>query len=405
MGYDGMLYLLFLCEVICDSVEYMVNVYCVDVMVCISNCDKIIFGMLNVVMWLNILLVFVLGGLMEVGKVVLNGKIYVLDLVDVMVVVVDDSVFDEDVKVIECLVCLICGLCLGMFIVNLMNCLIEVLGLLLLGNGLIFVIYVDCKWLFIEVGYLIVDIICRYYEQDDMLVLLCNVVNKKVFENVMLLDIVMGGFMNIVLYIFVVVYEGGIDFDLIDIDKLLCNVFCLFKVVFVKQDVYMEDVYCVGGIMVIFGQLECGGLIYCDMFIVYVLMLGDVIDRWDILCMDSEIVYNFFCVVFGGILMQIVFSQDVWWEMLDLDRQNGVICLVNLFFIVDGGLVVLKGNIVLDGCIVKMVGVDELILKFIGFVVVYESQDVVVSGILGNKVKVGDVVVICYEGLKGGLGM
>lgn len=283
MGYDGMLYLLLSCDIIVDLVEYMVNVYCVDVMVCILNCDKIMLGMLMVVMCFNILVIFVLGGLMEVGKmcfvnlVIKIVELKKFDFVDVMVIVVDQLYLDVDVVEVECLVCFICGLCLGMFIVNLMNCLIEVFGLLLFGNGMVVVMYVDCEQLFKCVGCCIVELMCQYYEQDDECVLLC-LVGFKVFENVMMFDIVMGGLINMILYLFVIVQEVGIDFMMKDIDCLLCIVLQLCKVVLNMNKYYIEDVYCVGGIMVIFGEFECVGKLYIDVLIVYVLMLKDVFD-------------------------------------------------------------------------------------------------------------------------------
>ncbi|MTH65766.1 dihydroxy-acid dehydratase [Paracoccus shanxieyensis] len=405
MGHDGMLYSLPSREVICDSVEYMVNAHCADAMVCISNCDKITPGMLNAAMRLNIPSVFVSGGPMEAGKVVLNGKTHALDLVDAMVAAADDSVSDEDVKVIERSACPTCGSCSGMFTANSMNCLTEALGLSLPGNGSTLATHADRKRLFIEAGHLIVDITRRHYEQDDMSVLPRNVANKKAFENAMSLDIAMGGSTNTVLHILAAAYEGGIDFDLTDIDKLSRNVPCLSKVAPAKQDVHMEDVHRAGGIMAILGQLERGGLIHRDTPTVHAPTLGDAIDRWDISRTDSETVHNFFRAAPGGIPTQTAFSQDARWETLDLDRQNGVIRSVNSPFTADGGLAVLKGNIALDGCIVKTAGVDESILKFTGPAVVYESQDAAVSGILGNKVKAGDVVVIRYEGPKGGPGM
>lgn len=374
MGYDGMFYLLLSCEIIVDSVEYMVNVYCVDVMVCIFNCDKIMLGMMMVVMCLNILVIFVFGGLMEVGKVDIEDlEMIKIDFVDVMVVVVDDKFIDEQLQQIEENVCLICGLCLGMFIVNLMNCLVEVFGFVFLGNGLILVIYVDCKVLFFEVGCCIVEIIKVYYEDEKFGYLLCEIVIFEVFENVMLLDIVMGGLINMILYLMVIVYEGKVDFIMNDIDCLLCKVFCLCKVVLNIYNVYMEDVYCVGGIFLIFGELYCGGLINENVFIVYLEIMGVVIVKWDIKVVNNLIVNELFKVVLGGVCIIQVFSQLNCYKELDIDCENGVICLFEYVFLKEGGLVVLFGNIVEQGCIVKIVGVDELIYKFIGVVKVYES--------------------------------
>ncbi|MTH76814.1 dihydroxy-acid dehydratase [Paracoccus aestuariivivens] len=405
MGHDGMLYSLPSREIIADSVEYMVNAHCADAMVCISNCDKITPGMLNAAMRLNIPAVFVSGGPMEAGKVVLHGKTHALDLVDAMVAAADDSVSDEDVQVIERSACPTCGSCSGMFTANSMNCLTEALGLSLPGNGSTLATHADRKRLFVEAGHLIVDLARRHYEQEDYSILPRNVANKKAFENAMSLDIAMGGSTNTVLHILAAAHEGGIDFDMSDIDRLSRKVPCLSKVAPAKQDVHMEDVHRAGGIMAILGQLERGGLVHRDTPTVHAPTLGDAIDRWDISRTDSETVHKFFSAAPGGIPTQVAFSQEARWETLDLDRQNGVIRSVNSPFTADGGLAVLKGNIALDGCIVKTAGVDESILKFTGPAVVYESQDAAVSGILTGKVKAGDVVVIRYEGPKGGPGM
>ncbi|MGA0614933.1 dihydroxy-acid dehydratase [Paracoccus sp. KR1-242] len=405
MGHDGMLYSLPSREIIADSVEYMVNAHCADAMVCISNCDKITPGMLNAAMRLNIPAVFVSGGPMEAGKVVLNGKTQALDLVDAMVAAADESVSDEDVKIIERSACPTCGSCSGMFTANSMNCLTEALGLSLPGNGSTLATHADRKRLFVEAGHLAVDIAKRYYEQDDTSVLPRNVANKRAFENAMSLDIAMGGSTNTVLHILAAAHEGGIDFTMDDIDALSRRVPCLSKVAPAKQDVHMEDVHRAGGIMAILGQLERGGLLHRDTPTVHTPTLGEAIDRWDISRTDSETVHNFFRAAPGGVPTQVAFSQDARWDTLDLDRQGGVIRSVNSPFTADGGLAVLRGNIAVDGCIVKTAGVDESILKFTGPAVVFESQDAAVSGILGKKVKAGDVVVIRYEGPKGGPGM
>ncbi|HWL57794.1 MAG TPA: dihydroxy-acid dehydratase [Paracoccus sp. (in: a-proteobacteria)] len=405
MGHDGMLYSLPSREIIADSVEYMVNAHCADAMVCISNCDKITPGMLNAAMRLNIPSIFVSGGPMEAGKVVMHGKKVALDLVDAMVAAADESISDEDVKVIERSACPTCGSCSGMFTANSMNCLTEALGLSLPGNGSTLATHADRKRLFVEAGHLVVDLAKRYYEQNDTSVLPRNVANKRAFENAMSLDIAMGGSTNTVLHILAAAHEGGIDFTMNDIDTLSRRVPCLSKVAPAKQDVHMEDVHRAGGIMAILGQLERGGLIHRDTPTVHAPTLGEAIDRWDISRTDSETVHDFFRAAPGGIPTQVAFSQDARWETLDLDRQNGVIRSVNSPFTADGGLAVLRGNIALDGCIVKTAGVDESILKFTGPAVVFESQDAAVSGILGKKVQAGDVVVIRYEGPKGGPGM
>ncbi|MEZ5726265.1 MAG: dihydroxy-acid dehydratase [Paracoccaceae bacterium] len=406
MGHDGMLYSLPSREIIADSVEYMVNAHCADAMVCISNCDKITPGMLNAAMRLNIPAIFVSGGPMEAGKVVLqDGKLHALDLVDAMVAAADDKVSDEDVATIERSACPTCGSCSGMFTANSMNCLTEALGLSLPGNGSTLATHADRQRLFEEAGQRIVGLARRYYEQEDTSILPRNVANKKAFENAMSLDIAMGGSTNTVLHILAAAHEGGIDFDMDDIDALSRKVPCLSKVAPAKQDVHMEDVHRAGGIMAILGQLERGGLIHRDSPTVHAPTLGDAIDQWDISRTEDAAVHKFYSAAPGGVPSQVAFSQDKRWDALDLDRQGGVIRSVNSPFSADGGLAVLKGNIALDGCIVKTAGVDDSILVFAGPAVVFESQDAAVSGILTGKVKEGDVVVIRYEGPKGGPGM
>ncbi|OCP15149.1 dihydroxy-acid dehydratase [Ensifer sp. LC163] len=405
MGHDGMLYSLPSREIIADSVEYMVNAHCADAMVCISNCDKITPGMLMAALRLNIPAVFVSGGPMEAGKVVLHGKTHALDLVDAMVAAADDNVSDEDVKVIERSACPTCGSCSGMFTANSMNCLTEALGLSLPGNGSTLATHADRKRLFVEAGHLVVDIARRYYEQEDESVLPRNVASKQAFENAMALDIAMGGSTNTVLHILAAAHEGEVDFTMADIDRLSRRVPCLSKVAPAKSDVHMEDVHRAGGIMSILGELEKGGLINRDCPTVHSETLGHAIDRWDITRTTSETVRNFFRAAPGGIPTQVAFSQEARWDELDTDREKGVIRSVEHPFSKDGGLAVLKGNIALDGCIVKTAGVDESILKFSGPARVFESQDASVKAILANEIKAGDVVVIRYEGPKGGPGM
>ena len=405
MGHDGMLYSLPSREIIADSVEYMVNAHCADAMVCISNCDKITPGMLMAALRLNIPAVFVSGGPMEAGKVVLHGKTHALDLVDAMVAAADDNISDDDVKVIERSACPTCGSCSGMFTANSMNCLTEALGLSLPGNGSTLATHADRKRLFVEAGHLIVDITRRHYEQDDNSVLPRNVASKKAFENAMALDIAMGGSTNTVLHILAAAHEGEVDFTMADIDRLSRKVPCLSKVAPAKSDVHMEDVHRAGGIMSILGELEKGGLINRDCPTVHSATIGDAIDRWDITRTSSETVRNFFRAAPGGIPTQVAFSQEARWDELDTDREKGVIRSVEHPFSKDGGLAVLKGNIAIDGCIVKTAGVDESILKFSGPARVFESQDASVKAILANEIKAGDVVVIRYEGPKGGPGM
>jgi dihydroxy-acid dehydratase len=406
MGHDGMLYSLPSREVIADSVEYMVNGHCADAMVCISNCDKITPGMLMAAMRLNIPAVFVSGGPMEAGKYIAkSGEVKALDLVDAMVAAADDKVSEEEVKVIERSACPTCGSCSGMFTANSMNCLTEALGLSLPGNGSTLATHADRRRLFLEAGHLIVDLAKRYYEQDDESVLPRNIASFKAFENAMALDIAMGGSTNTVLHILAAAHEGEVAFTMDDIDRLSRRVPCLCKVAPAKSDVHMEDVHRAGGIMAILGELDRGGLIHRDLPTVHTRTLGEAIERWDVRRSKSESVREFFMAAPGGVPTQTAFSQARRFDALDLDREKGVIRDVAHAFSRDGGLAVLKGNLALEGCIVKTAGVDESILKFAGPAIVFESQDAAVSGILTGKVKPGDVVVIRYEGPRGGPGM
>ncbi|RUV25802.1 dihydroxy-acid dehydratase [Mesorhizobium sp. M1A.F.Ca.IN.022.04.1.1] len=405
MGHDGMLYSLPSRELIADSVEYMVNAHCADAMVCISNCDKITPGMLMASLRLNIPTVFVSGGPMEAGKVVLGGRAQALDLVDAMVAAADDRISDEDVKVIERSACPTCGSCSGMFTANSMNCLTEALGLSLPGNGSTLATHADRKRLFIEAGHLIVDLAQRYYEQEDDSALPRSIASKGAFENAMALDIAMGGSTNTVLHILAAAHEGEVDFTMEDIDRLSRKVPVLCKVAPAKSDVHMEDVHRAGGIMAILGQLDQAGLINRDLPTVHTATLGEALDHWDIARTSAENVREFFRAAPGGVPTQVAFSQDRRWEDLDTNRETGVIRSAKTPFSKDGGLAVLKGNLALDGCIVKTAGVDESILKFTGPARVFESQDASVKAILGNEIKAGDIVVIRYEGPRGGPGM
>ena len=405
MGHDGMLYSLPSRELIADSVEYMVNAHCADAMVCISNCDKITPGMLMAALRLNIPAVFVSGGPMEAGKVVLNGKEKALDLVDAMVAAADDKVSAEDVKVIERSACPTCGSCSGMFTANSMNCLTEALGLSLPGNGSTLATHADRRRLFVEAGHLIVDLARRYYEQNDESVLPRNVASFGAFENAMTLDIAMGGSTNTVLHILAAAHEGEIAFTMDDIDRLSRRVPVLCKVAPAVSHVHMEDVHRAGGIMAILGELDRAGLINNDLPTVHSKTMADALDRWDIRRTKSESVRQFYMAAPGGVPTQVAFSQDRRWDDVDLDREKGVIRESEHAYSKDGGLAVLSGNLALDGCIVKTAGVDESILKFAGPAVVFESQDDAVSGILSGQVKAGDVVVIRYEGPRGGPGM
>ncbi|RWG87845.1 dihydroxy-acid dehydratase [Mesorhizobium sp.] len=405
MGHDGMLYSLPSRELIADSVEYMVNAHCADAMVCISNCDKITPGMLMASLRLNIPTVFVSGGPMEAGKVVLAGKAQALDLVDAMVAAADDKISDEDVKVIERSACPTCGSCSGMFTANSMNCLTEALGLSLPGNGSTLATHADRKRLFVEAGHLIVDLAQRYYEQEDDSALPRSIATKGAFENAMALDIAMGGSTNTVLHILAAAHEGEVDFTMEDIDRLSRKVPVLCKVAPAKADVHMEDVHRAGGIMAILGQLDEAGLINRDLPTVHTATLGEALDHWDIARTSAENVREFFRAAPGGVPTQVAFSQDRRWDELDTNRETGVIRSAKTPFSKDGGLAVLKGNLALDGCIVKTAGVDESILKFTGPARVFESQDDAVKAILGNEIKAGDIVVIRYEGPRGGPGM
>jgi len=405
MGHDGMLYSLPSREIIADSVEYMVNAHCADAMVCISNCDKITPGMLNAAMRLNIPAVFVSGGPMEAGKAMVKGKLQALDLIDAMVMAADDKYTDEEVATVEEAACPTCGSCSGMFTANSMNCLTEALGLSLPGNGSTLATHSDRKRLFVEAGHTIVDLARRYYEQDDETCLPRTIATKAAFENAMALDIAMGGSTNTVLHILAAAHEGGIDFTMDDIDALSRKVPVLCKVAPAKSDVHMEDVHRAGGIMAILGQLDRAGLINRDEPTVHALTMGDALDQWDISRTNSDTVRNFFMAAPGGVRTTQAFSQSNRWTELDLDRKDGAIRAPESAFSKDGGLAVLKGNIARDGCIVKTAGVDESILKFTGPARVFESQDASVKAILSNEIKAGDVIVIVYEGPRGGPGM
>jgi dihydroxy-acid dehydratase len=405
MGHDGMLYSLPSRDIIADSVEYMVNAHTADAMVCISNCDKITPGMLNAAMRLNIPVVFVSGGPMEAGKAMIKGKLQALDLVDAMVMAADDHYTDAEVQAVEEAACPTCGSCSGMFTANSMNCLTEALGLSLPGNGSTLATHSDRKRLFQEAGHLIVDLARRYYEQEDESVLPRSIATKAAFENAMSLDIAMGGSTNTVLHILAAAHEGGVDFTMDDIDRLSRKVPVLSKVAPAKSDVHMEDVHRAGGIFAILGQLDRGGLINRSEPTVHAATMGDAIDKWDISRTNSESVRNFYMAAPGGVRTTEAFSQSNRWKERDTDRTNGAIRSPENPFSKDGGLAVLKGNIALDGCIVKTAGVDESILKFTGPARVFESQDSTVKAILSNEIKPGDVIVIRYEGPKGGPGM
>jgi len=405
MGHDGMLYSLPSREIIADSVEYMVNAHCADAMVCISNCDKITPGMLMAALRINIPTVFVSGGPMESGKVSIKGKIRSVDLIDAMVAAADDTVSDSEVEDIERSACPTCGSCSGMFTANSMNCLTEALGLSLPGNGSMLATHADREGLFVEAGHLIVDLARRYYEQNDDNALPRNIASFKAFENAMTLDIAMGGSTNTVLHLLAAAYEGQVPFTMNDIDRLSRRVPVLCKVAPSVPDVHLEDVHRAGGVMAILGELDRAKLITADLPTVHSPTLKDAMERWDIIRTKSESVRTFYRAAPGGVPTQVAFSQDRRYEELDDDRATGCIRNAQNAYSKDGGLAVLFGNIAVDGCIVKTAGVDDSILKFTGPARVFESQDAAVDAILTNKIKAGDVVVIRYEGPRGGPGM
>ena len=405
MGHDGMLYSLPSREIIADSVEYMVNAHCADAMVCISNCDKITPGMLMAAMRLNVPAVFVSGGPMEAGKVTIAGKAQKMDLIDAMVQAADDKVSDADVEAIERSACPTCGSCSGMFTANSMNCLTEALGLALPGNGSIVATHADRKRLFVEAGHLIVDLARRYYEQNDESALPRNIASFEAFENAMTLDISMGGSTNTVLHLLAAANEGEVPFTMLDIDRLSRRVPVLCKVAPSVANVHLEDVHRAGGIFAILGELDRAGLLHTGVKSVHAESLGAALDKWDVTRTKSDAVKTFYKAAPGGVPTQVAISQAQRFEELDVDRETGCIRDKAHAYSQDGGLAVLYGNIAEDGCIVKTAGVDASILKFTGPARVFESQDSAVQGILGNKVKAGDVVVIIYEGPRGGPGM
>ncbi|MBL1256430.1 dihydroxy-acid dehydratase [Methylocystis sp. Sn-Cys] len=405
MGHDGMLYSLPSREIIADSVEYMVNAHCADAMVCISNCDKITPGMLMAALRLNIPAVFVSGGPMEAGKVVLAGKEHALDLVDAIIAGADDKVAESDVTAIERSACPTCGSCSGMFTANSMNCLTEALGLSLPGNGTLVATHADRKRLFVEAGHLIVDLARRYYEQNDESVLPRSIATFDAFENAIALDIAMGGSTNTVLHLLAAAHEAEVDFTMTDIDRMSRRVPVLCKVAPSVADVHMEDVHRAGGVIAILGELLRAGLLHGDRPTVHSATLAGAVSQWDIGVTTSNTSKTLFSAAPGGVPTQEAFSQERRYDTLDSDREKGAIRDAAHAFSKDGGLAVLFGNLAQDGCIVKTAGVDESILKFSGPARVFESQDAAVSGILTGEVTAGDVVVIRYEGPRGGPGM
>ena len=405
MGHDGMLYSLPSRELIADSVEYMVNAHCADAMICISNCDKITPGMLMASMRLNVPTIFVSGGPMEAGKVDHNGEIIAVDLVDAMVQAANDELSDEQVKEYEDNACPTCGSCSGMFTANSMNCLAEALGLALPGNGSTLATHADRKGLFLEAGRKIVELTKRYYHDGDEGATPRGIATHAAFNNAMALDIAMGGSTNTILHLLAIAREAGVDYTLDDMDKLSRVTPCLCKVAPAISDVHMEDVHRAGGIFGILGQLDGAGLIDRSCSTVHTKTIGAAIDKWDVTRSKDEDVHKLFSAAPGGVRTTQAFSTNNRYRELDLDRENGIIRSHEHAFSTEGGLAVLFGNIAQQGCVVKTAGVDESIWTFSGPARVCESQEEAVNRILSKDIKSGDVVIIRYEGPRGGPGM
>ncbi|WP_375639519.1 MULTISPECIES: dihydroxy-acid dehydratase [unclassified Bartonella] len=405
MGHDGMLYSLPSREIIADSVEYMVNAHCADALVCISNCDKITPGMLMAALRLNIPTIFVSGGPMEAGKIKWKDQDLTVDLVDAMVAAASEQNSEEEVAEMERAACPTCGSCSGMFTANSMNCLTEALGLSLPGNGSMLATHADRRMLFEEAGKQIVALVKRYYEKDDETVLPRSIASRKAFENAMTVDIAMGGSTNTVLHLLAAAQEGEVDFTMTDIDHLSRRVPVLCKVAPAVANVHMEDVHRAGGIMGLLGELDAAGFIDTSTYTVHAKTMKEALYRWDVKQTNEPTVRTFYRAAPGGIPTQTAFSQSCRYESLDLDREKGVIRDREHAYSQDGGLAVLYGNLAKDGCIVKTAGVDQSILTFKGPARIFESQDSAVSAILTDKIKIGEIVLIRYEGPRGGPGM
>lgn len=405
MGHGGMLYSLPSREIIADSVEYMVNAHCADALVCISNCDKITPGMLMATMRLNIPTIFVSGGPMEAGKVTWRDHERSVDLIDAMIVAADDSVSDEETAAMERSACPTCGSCSGMFTANSMNCLTEALGLALPGNGTLVATHAQREELFLQAGRRIVAMARRHYDDDDSSLLPRNVASFEAFENAMALDIAMGGSTNTVLHLLAAAREGEIPFSMQDIDRLSRKVPNLCKVAPATSDYHVEDVHRAGGVIAILGELDRAGLINRDVSTVHTPSMGAAIDEWDVVKTDEPGCRDFYRAAPGGIPTQVAFSQNKRYQSLDLDRDGGCVRDKAHAYSQDGGLAVLYGNLAEEGCIVKTAGVDESILTFTGRARIFESQEAAVDGILGNQIEPGDIVVVRYEGPRGGPGM
>ncbi|MEQ9812823.1 MAG: dihydroxy-acid dehydratase [Azospirillaceae bacterium] len=405
MGHDGMLYSLPSREIIADSVEYMVNAHCADAMVCISNCDKITPGMLMATMRLDIPTIFVSGGPMEAGKVKLGELERAVDLVDAMVEAANPQRSEEEVAAFERSACPTCGSCSGMFTANSMNCLTEALGLALPGNGTLLATHADREALFREAGRRIVEITRLAYENDEKRLTPRGIATMAAFENAMTLDIAMGGSTNTILHLLAAASEAEVPFTMTDIDRLSRQVPCLCKVAPSVPDVHVEDVHRAGGIMGILGRLDAAGLIDRTAGTVHADTMGEAIDHWDVSRNDGEAIATFYRAAPGGVPTQTAFSQSRRYTDLDTDRAAGVVRDVDHAFSREGGLAVLQGNIALEGCVVKTAGVDASILTFAGPARICESQDEAVARILGGEIAAGDVVIIRYEGPRGGPGM
>lgn len=422
MGHGGMLYSLPSRDLIADSVEYMVNAHCADALVCISNCDKITPGMLMAALRLNIPVVFVSGGPMEAGKVLASEvndghmthetiadddgrKVRKLDLVDAMIDAADDLISDDDVANVERSACPTCGSCSGMFTANSMNCLTEALGLSLPANGSLLATHAKRRELFLQAGRLIVELAKRHYEQDDDNVLPRSIATKDAFLNAMSLDIAMGGSTNTILHLLAAANEAGVDFKMADIDHLSRRVPCLSKVAPATQKYHMEDVHRAGGVMGILAELDRAGLLYTNIPTVHSPTLADALARWDVMNPNNQTARELYIAAPAGVRTTQAFSQNKVWGNLDLNRESGCIRSKEFAYSQDGGLAVLFGNIAERGCVVKTAGVDESILTFTGRARVFESQDSAVEAILADKIVAGDIVIIRYEGPKGGPGM
>ncbi|NOX08663.1 MAG: dihydroxy-acid dehydratase [Gammaproteobacteria bacterium] len=405
MGHGGMLYSLPSRDLIADSVEYMVNAHCADALVCISNCDKITPGMMMAALRLNIPVVFVSGGPMEAGKTRIKNEERHLDLVDAMVMAADKNESDEDVMQVERSACPTCGSCSGMFTANSMNCLMEALGLALPGNGSVVATHTERKRLFLEAGRMIVALARRHYEEDDYSVLPRSIANFEAFENAMCLDIAMGGSTNTVLHLLAGAREAGVDFTMADIDRLSRKVPNLCKVAPAHPIYHMEDVHRVGGVFGILGEIDRAGLLHREVGTIHAKNMGEALALWDIRLTNDEKRKKFYRAAPGGVPTTKAFSQSEYFDTLDLDREKGCLRDKAHAYSQDGGLAVLYGNLAQDGCIVKTAGVDEDNLCFTGPARIFESQDTAVEAILANQVKAGDVVIIRYEGPRGGPGM